>query len=206
MLWSALALAAVGLGRHFDRITLEFHGAVYGTAGAIAAGLVACAADGLIADPALVWRPFTPLAIGVAATMAACYGLLVTTHRPVERPWYGLLPQAILGTLVVWSVAGMAAVWLSHSAIARSGDGSGAAFVAAGRTGMIALVALVLAWVGRRWSLRELLWLVYPVLVAGAFKLLWEDFQLDEPVALFAALAAYGGALILTPTLMRREA
>jgi hypothetical protein len=179
---------------------------VYATAGAIGAGLVGCAADGLIADPAVVWRPFTPLAIGVGATMAACYGLLVTTRRRVERPWYELLPQAILGALVVWSLAGMAAVWLSHSAMARSGDGSGAAFVAAARTGMIALVALVMAWAGKRWSLKELLWLVYPVLVAGAFKLVWEDFQLDEPVALFAALAAYGGALILTPTLMRREA
>jgi hypothetical protein len=71
---------------------------------------------------------------------------------------------------------------------------------------MIALVAVVLAWAGRRWSLQDLLWLVYPVLVAGGFKLVWEDFQLDEPVALFVALPAYGGALILTPRLMRREA
>jgi hypothetical protein len=206
MLWSALALAAVGLGGRFDRITLKFHGAVYGVAGAIAAGLVTCAADGLLADPAGDWRPFTPLAIGVAATVAASYGLLVTTRRPVECPWYELLPQAILGALAVWSVTGMAAGWLSRPAIAASGGGSVAAFVAASRTGMIALVAVVLAWAGRRWSLQELLWLVYPVLVAGGFKLVWEDFQLDEPVALFVGLAAYGGALILTPRLMRREA
>jgi hypothetical protein len=71
---------------------------------------------------------------------------------------------------------------------------------------MIALVAVVLAWAGRRWSLQELLWLVYPVLVAGGFKLVWKDFHLDEPVALCVALAAYGGALILTPRLMRKEA
>jgi hypothetical protein len=206
MFWSALALTAVGLGVRFDRITLKFHGAVYGVAGAIAAGLVTCAADGLLADPAVDWRPFTSLAIGVAATAAACYGLLATTRRPVECPWYELLPQAILGALVVWSVAGMAAGLLSRTAIAASGDDSGAAFVAVSRTGMIALVAVVLAWAGRRWSLKELLWLVYPVLVAGGFKLVWEDFQLDEPVALFMALSAYGGALILTPRLMRREA
>jgi hypothetical protein len=206
MLWSALALAAVGLGGRFDRITLKFHGAIYGVAGAIAAGLVTCAADGLLADPAGDWRPFTPLAIGVAATVAACYGLLVTTRRPVDCPWYELLPQAILGALAVWSVTGMAAGWLSRPAIAASGGGSVAAFVAASRTGMIALVAVVLAWAGRRWSLQELLWLVYPVLVAGGFKLVWEDFQLDEPVALFGGRAANRGARILTPRQMRREA
>jgi len=44
------------------------------------------------------------------------------------------------------------------------------------------------------------------VLVAGGFKLVWEDFRYEEPVALSVALAAYGGALIVTPRLMRREA
>jgi hypothetical protein len=69
-----------------------------------------------------------------------------------------------------------------------------------------ALVAVALAWAGRRWSLPELLWLVYPLLIAGGFKLILEDFHLDEPIALFVALAAYGGALILAPRLMRKEA
>jgi hypothetical protein len=127
-------------------------------------------------------------------------------RRPADRAWYKLLPQAILGALVVWSVAGMAAGWLGRSGIAASAFGSGAAFVASSRTGLIALVAVALAWAGRRWSLPELLWLVYPLLIAGGFKLILEDFHLDEPIALFVALAAYGGALILAPRLMRKEA
>jgi len=74
-------------------------------------------------------------------------------------------------------------------------------------TGLVNVVVNpLLAWAGKRWSLQELLWLVYPVLVAGGFKLVWKDFRLDEPVALCVALAAYGGALILTPRLMRKEA
>jgi hypothetical protein len=71
---------------------------------------------------------------------------------------------------------------------------------------LIALVAVVLAWAGRRWSLQELFWLVYPVLVAGGVKLLWKDFHFDEPAALFVAMATYGGALILASRLMKREA
>jgi len=206
LIWSALALAGVGLGGRFDRTTLKFHGAVYGFAGAMAAGLVTYAADALLADTLANWRPFTPLAIGVAAAVVGCYGLLVATRRPIDRAWYELLPQAILGALVIWSVTGMAAAWISRPAVAASGHESGAAFVASTRTALIALMAVALAWAGRRWSLQELLWLVYPMLVAGGIKLLWEDFQLDEPVALFVAMAAYGGALILAPRLMKREA
>jgi hypothetical protein len=205
LVWSMLALAAVVAGGLFDRITLKFHGAVYGVAAAAAAGLLACAADGLIGDPTGTWRPVDAPCIGVSVAAAACYGVLVATRRPVGSPWFEFLPQAVLAALVVWSVAGMAAGWLSRPAIAASGEGAGAAFVAASRTGLIALVAVVLAWAGRRWSLQELLWLVYPVLVAGGFKLIWEDFQFDEPAALFVALAAYGGALIAAPRLMRKE-
>jgi hypothetical protein len=206
LVWSALAVAAVVAGGMFDRITLKFHGAVYGVAAAAAAGLLACAADGLIGDPTESWRPITSLCIGVAMAAAACYGVLVATRRPVGSPWYEFLPQAILAALVVWSAAGMLAGWLSRPAIAAPGEGADAAFVAASRTGMIALVAVLLAWAGRRWSLQELLWLVYPVLVAGGFKLAWQDLQFDKPLALFVALASYGGALIVTPRLMRRAA
>ncbi|HEY5657880.1 MAG TPA: hypothetical protein VIY27_08825 [Myxococcota bacterium] len=206
LLWPALALAAVGLGGRFDRITLEFHGALYAFSGALAAGLVTFAADGLLADPAGDRQPLAPLAIGVTAAIAACYGLLVTARRSLAREWYELLPRAILGALVVWSVTGMVASWLGRPAIAASAYGSQAAFVTSSRTGIIALAAVALAWAGRRWSLQELLWLVYPVLVAGGLKLLWQDFHLDEPVALCVALAAYGSALILTPRLMKKEA
>jgi len=206
LVWSTLALAAVVAGGRFDRTTLKFHGAVYGVAAAAAAGLLACAADGLIGDPAGAWRPVTSLCIGVAVAAATSYGVLVATRRPVGSPWYEFLPQALLAALVVWSLAGLAAGWLSRPASAASGEGTAAAFIAASRTGMIALVAVVLAWAGRRWALQEMLWLVYPVLVAGGFKLVWEDFRYEEPVALSVALAAYGGALIVTPRLMRREA
>jgi hypothetical protein len=80
-----------------------------------------------------------------------------------------------------------------------------AAFVAASRTSVIAILAMALAWAGQRWSLQELTWLVYPVLVAGGVKLVSEDFDYDQPVALFLALALYSGALIVAPRLMRKN-
>jgi hypothetical protein len=199
--WCVLAAAATGVGGRYDRITLKFHGAVYVAAATVAAGLIGCAYDGLFADPSGSWEPATPVSIVVALVAAACYGTLVATRGAAVRPWFELLPQAIVGAVVVWSVAGMIAGALSVSITAA---GSGAAFIAASRTAVIAILAVTLAWAGRRWSLQELTWFVYPVLIAGGAKLLWEDLHYSQPVALFLVLALYGGALIVTPRLMRK--
>jgi hypothetical protein len=203
--WSALAVAAVGLGRRFNRITLKFHGAAYAVAAATVAGLMACAFDGLLAPPAGTWRPVTSVAIGVALVAAGCYGVLVAAPVRTHSPWFESLPQAIVGAVVVWSAAGMATGWLSGPLVAAVGPTADTAFVAAGRTAVIAVLAVALAWAARRWSLQELTWLVYPVLVGGGLKLLWEDFRYGQPITLFLALALYGGALAVTPRLMRRE-
>jgi hypothetical protein len=200
--WSALAVAATGLGGRFDRITLKFHGTVYLAAAAAAAGLIGCAYDGLFADPTGTWEPAKPIGIVVALVAAACYGTLVATRGEAVRPWFELLPQTIVGAVVVWSAAGLAAGVLSASIVAAAG--TDAAFIAASRTAVIAILAVALAWAGRRWSLQELTWFVYPVLIAGGAKLLWEDFHYDRPVTLFLALALYGGALIVTPRLMKK--
>jgi hypothetical protein len=201
--WSALAVAATGLGGRFDRITLKFHGTVYLAAAAAAAGLIGCAYDGLFADPTGTWEPAKPIGIVAALVAAACYGTLVATRGATVRPWFELLPQTIVGAVVVWSFAGLAAGVLSTSIVAAAG--TDAAFVAASRTAVIAILAVALAWAGRRWSLQELTWFVYPVLIAGGAKLLWEDFQFDQPVTLSLALALYGGALFVTPRLMKKS-
>jgi hypothetical protein len=203
--WSALALAAVGIGGWFNRITLRFHGAVYVVAAASVVGLMACAFDGLLAAPTGAWRPATPVGILVAGVGAACYGVLVATPAARGSEWFESLPQAIVGAVVVWSAAGMASGWLRGPLVAAAGATADAAVVAAGRTAVLAVLAVALAWAGRRWSLQELTWLVYPVLVGGGLKLLWEDFRYGQPITLFVALALYGGALLVTPRLIRRE-
>ncbi len=205
-LWSALALVAVVLGVRFDRITLRSHGAVYVTAAAVASGLIVLALDGLSADlTAMTWRA-TPACIVVAFAAVACYGILVTAPGGDAKQPLQLLPQTLIAALVAWSAAGMATGLLAGPLLAAFDAASGPAFVAAGRTATIALLAVALAWAARRWSLRELAWLVYPALVAGAGKLLWEDLDYGYPLPLFLALAFYGGALTMTPRLLRSKA
>ena len=205
--WSILAVASVGLGTRFDRITLRFHGAVYVAAAATAAGLVACASDGLLGDAAAALRPVTPFDVGMTVVLAACYAVLVRGRRTPTSRWPERLPQAIIGAVGVWSVAGMAAGWLAGSlvtSLAATGAAPNVAFVAAGRTAVLAILVVALAWGGRRWLLEELTWFVYLLLIGAGLKLLWEDLRHGEPLALFIALSFYGGALIVTPRLMRR--
>ena len=52
---------------------------------------------------------------------------------------------------------------------------------------------------------RELGWLVYPLLVGEGLRLLLEDIRYGRPATLFITLALYGGALIATSGLMRRN-
>jgi len=206
--WSVLAVAALVLGGRFDRITLKFHGSLYLAAVVSVAGLVACASDGLLADAAGPWRPLTPVGAALTAVVAACYGILVGTRRTAPSGWVDLLPRAIVGALLVWCVAGVASGRLAGPlarALGASGAVDGAASLAASRTMVLALLAVGLAWAGRRWVLQELTWLVYPLLIGGGVKLLLEDFRHGEPVTLFLGLALYGGALIVTPRLMRRD-
>jgi hypothetical protein len=201
--WSALAVVAIGLGGRFDRITLKFHGAVYLGVAAAGSGLIVCAYYGLFADPTGTWEPAKPVGVAVTFVAAVCYGILVATRGETVRPWFELLPQTFVGAVAVWGVGGMTAGLASAPIVAAAGSDAGAAFVAASRTAVIAILAVTLAWSGRRWSLQELTWFAYPLLVAGGAKLLWEDLHYDQPVTLFLALALYGGALIVTPRLLR---
>lgn len=198
--WCALAAIATGLGVHFDRITLRFHGVAYLVAAAVPSGLLAASAGGMLTAPA-DWPSLDPAGLAVLALAMASGIALLASRRP-DAAWYAQLPHVFLAALLVGSLAGLAVRTLASVGM-DAGGGDGAALLAAARSVVIALAAIALLWAGRRAALPELQWLVYPVLVAGAAKLLWEDLRVGEPAALFAALAAYGGALIATPRLMK---
>jgi hypothetical protein len=114
-----------------------------------------------------------------------------------------MLPQAISAAVIAFSAAGLTAGWLVGPLLASDAE-AGPPLVAASRTAIVAILAVAFAWSARRWSLQELGWLVYPLLVGGGIKLLWEDVGYGHPVALFIALAFYGSALIVTPRLLRK--
>jgi hypothetical protein len=195
--WSALAALAIGTGISFDRTTLQLHGSVYALAATAASGALGVAADGMLGDPAAA-RALSGVAAATCVVAIGCSAALLAT-RARETPWYTRLPRSLLAGLAASLLAGLAA----RSLAPRLLDAGGPAAAAAARTVVISATAIALAWAGRRFGLRELHWLVPAVLVAGAAKLLWEDLPLRDPVALFVALAAYGGALIATPRLQR---
>ena len=205
LVWCALAIAAFALGGRFDRITLKIHGVVYLAAAAAAAGLLASAYDSLLAGPTDTWRTVSAMGFVVAIAAAAGYGILVATHGE-DRTWPMLLPQAVVGGVATWAFAGIAAGWLAGVLAAAPGSESDAAILATSRTAVISILAVALAGAARKWSLRDLTWLVTVLLVCGGIRLLLEDIRYGRPVTLFFTLALYGGALILTPRLIKKEA
>jgi len=201
--WSVFALLGVALGSWFDRITLRVHGAVFLSAAAYASGLFAYIFQRLAADPTAGWQPVTAAAAAVAVLAAACYAIVVVVPVGGGSPWSRRLPELVIAAVFGSSVAGLTAGWLGQSAVGGWIAASDAASVAASRTAVLALLAVLFAWAGRRRSLVELTWLVYPLLAATGLKLLLEDFRHGEPMTLFLSLAFYGGALVVTPRLMK---
>jgi hypothetical protein len=77
--------------------------------------------------------------------------------------------------------------------------------VAAIRTGVMSLLAIGLALTARRPVLRDLRWLVYPVLGLELLKVVVEDLRLGSPLGLFFGFGLLGGALILAPRFLRQR-
>jgi len=203
--WLALALVTVAIGGRFARVTLQFHGALYLLAAAVEANLVTYAYDSLLADPTEPRAALTLASAAVAVVAAVCYGSLLATLRPGANPELDRVVETMMAGLVVWAGAGLLAGVLEGPLVAAGGEQAGRALVATGRTAVLAVFAVALAWAGRRWSRRELVWIVYPLLGIGGAKLLGEDFRYGQPFTMFLALAFYGAALFLTPRLLKRE-
>ncbi len=200
-----LALAGLAIGSRSNRPLLAFHGVAYLAAAASAAGLAASAADALLASAVGPWRELTGPGGAVLLAAAVGYGLLLAGPRPPDARWWRRLPHALVAVLLGCGLLGAAARWLVVALGAGPGPHADAAIVATIRTSLLALLAVALAWAGRRFRLLELSWLVYPVLGCGGLKLLFEDLPRGRPATLFLSLTLYGGALVATPRLLRRE-
>lgn len=196
-LWSVLALAATWLGERSRGNTLRMHGALYLAAAAWASGLLNYAADGMLAASGRAWKPMPGPALLCALAAVLAYGLVLRVRKARTEPWTERVSAAMLAALLTWSAAGFAAGWL----LAVRWDAS---FLSTLRTAVVAVLALALAWFGRRWNLTELIWVLYPWMTFGALKLFVEDFRQGRPATLFLSLLLYGGTLIALPRLLRR--
>ena len=184
-LWCALAVAAAGLGERQRRNTLRIHGALYLMAAAWVSGL-------------LNWYPPMESAAVPAVASALTYALTLRLRVKTGMTWQELAPSVVTAGLLCWSLVALA----TGSAIVSRLPAPAASPL---RTAMISAIAVVLAWLGSRRGLTELIWLLYPWMTLGAVKLLWEDFGKGRPATLVVSLFFYGAALIALPRLLRRS-
>jgi hypothetical protein len=196
LVWSALGLAGVWLGRDLDRMTLRVHGVVFLCAAAVSSGALGAATHDLL-GPA---RAELPTAFGWLSTAAAlgCYRALATDR--VVSGWKRI-PHAIAAALAAWLVAGILVAEAAH----LLGLATRPAALATLRSGALAMFAVGLAAASRRFVLVELGWLVYPLLALGGLKLVAEDLPAGRAAALFVSFVVYGAALIAAPRLLRRS-
>ena len=202
IVWSLLAVACVGAGGLWARLTLEIHGGIYlvlalGLSGALhqSAGFVLGTDLWLDSAHAALW-------IGVAVA-GACYLLAAQSAPSLSGGWNFHSLRLALAAVLVWEALGLSAGGLAGIFHRLFGITAGDPYCATIRTGAVTGAALLLAFAGSRPNFRHLGQLVYPLMLLGAYRLLAVDMHQDRKVALFLSLLLYGAALMAIPRLRR---
>lgn len=202
----ALALLALGaalLARAHGRRSLTAHAALFAVSAAAASGLLLHADRALFTSAAVPWAPLPLPALGVLACLTAA---AVAAARVAGRE--GALaraPQLVLDAAVALPAAGVLA-GLAVAVVGPAGPEADLGLVGTARTAVLALGAVVAAWLGRREAGREAGWLAWPLLAALGLKVLLEDLPRGRPATLILSFAFTGAALILVPRLRARPA
>lgn len=193
--WVAAGVLAAVLGRRHDRMTLRVHGALFLLAATLQTGLLPECTRSLFGQAQqAVTVPGWASALGAAVAW-----IVLAADHP--GPGLSRAPQLLLASIAVLAAGHglhLALRGLLGGVLERD---PGVATVAG--TAVLAGLALALAVGARRGALPELGWLVYPLLVAGGFKLLVQDLRDGRPATLVVSLALYGLVLTLAPRLMK---
>jgi hypothetical protein len=202
--WVFLSVLMGWLGWRFARVALTAHSTISLAASALAGGLVIYIVRAF-AGPAES-AGSAPDAAQLLAILgaAACLAFPLPDLTGGDSRWFRL--QRLI--IVILLVGGLGGVGISLTGKALAGlpqGGLDPGILATVRTVLLALSALLLAWLGKHAHFREWGWLVYPVLCATGLKILLEDLSRSRPATLFLALGIYGCALILSPRLRRRS-
>jgi hypothetical protein len=202
--WLLLAIACWWAGVRFGRLTLEVHGALYLWLALAFSGALAHAGQFLLGSS--MWMDRGQLGIVAGLPVAVlCYALAVRGTR--DRPaWNFRALRLAAAAPMVWLAAGISAAALTSAYHGLFGADATHDYCATLRTGVLASVALLLAWAGSRWPGLELSHLIYPAMGVGACRLLLIDLHQDRKTALVLSLLLYGGALIALPRLSRARA
>ena len=203
---AALAVVCSAAWSRIGRLFLLIHAAVYLVAAAIVSGAVGLRHPGGGGRRGAAVAASEPGHARRAGRIGARRpGSPRGNRRATAAPGPGV-PRFVIVLMLVLSAGGALVGYLAP-AIGRQPDGSiDAGMLATIRTGVLAIAALVVAWIGRHARFREWDWLVYPLLVGIGLKMVAQDFMHSRPATLFVALALYGAALILAPRMRRRQA
>jgi len=203
LVWALLAVLASAAAWRVGRVALNLHAASYALAAAFASGLLAWTTAAWVGSPAAL-TPVPPPALLVLAALSVCWSIPL---KPAARTWgwYSRLPRLAIAAVFTWAAAAgfvaFATAAISH-AFGLPDEGA----IATVRSVGLAATAIVLAGAARFDRFQEAAWLLYPVLLVGAVKLIAEDLPRSRPATLFVALGFYGGALIAAPRIARTRA
>jgi len=199
LLSGALGFATMLAGLRLNRAVLVLQSGLYLVAAALASGLAAWSSRAFLAPAG----PAVPLPTGGLLSLA----FVITTlalflrRRPSDALTTRIRPVLlILGAI---AAAGLGASLIRLTCGAISAGPTDAGLLAAVRTGVLSLLAILLAWSGRRLPLLELRWLVYPLLLVTGLKFLFEDLAMGRPLTLFLGFMCYGATLMLAPRLLK---
>ncbi len=193
------AVAATVAGVRAGRFSLAFHGAIYLAAMALVSGLMQYLVALLIGQPTLPgeWPVWVACCFTVTGYALAWKALPAPgPQRPQRILHLSFAALAACSTLALAMTAGLMAVSLFNT-------GANAARVAAVRTLVICLLALLLGASGARWKRTELIWLAYASIALCTAKLLFEDLRVGSAGTIAFSLFCYGLVWVLVPRFAR---
>lgn len=203
---AVLAVLAAGSWLRFGRLFLLLHCAVYLVAAALVSGSLSYSAQVLaVAAPPAPWNPPDPVALILLVAGAASVVIVARRSEPEFDPVTSGLRLVVI-VMFVLAAGGCVVGYLAPLFGARADRTVDPGVLATVRTGVLAMAALLIAWIGRSARYREWAWLVYPLLVGIGLKMVAQDFKYSRPATLFIAMGLYGVALIVAPRLRRRGA
>ncbi len=201
-IWGAAGVLCVWLGKRSGKAMLEWHGLVYLLFLAISSGFLSWSGARLLGTGTGWVSPGLEGWIAAGALVLA-HGSASISVLPIGASWDAKVRTVALAAGAVWCAAGFGAAVVAVACMAVAGEARAAAACATLSTAVLTCLTLVTAWVGRRWQRREFSWLVYPLMIFTAYKLLTQDLQESHKLALFVSLLLYGGALVLLPRILQ---
>ncbi len=204
VLWTVLALILAFAAVRSDRVALRIQVAILVLASALATGLLTQSLQSLVGKET---PDGPPQLAALASLFLASVSLWVLRRHlaPDGRCWAWTAPCFILSLVVGVGIAGTV-VGILAGPLAGFGESADHGALAVLRTGVLGILALGLASLGRRRERAEFRWATFLALGLAAVKVLLEDIPRGRPLTLFLTLALFGGALIGASRIVRRKA